>query len=172
MPLAKTLTTSSACLLASSLLFGCTGVPDTKRVEPESDQAEVAAVAKSDPVEISDTDLPHKSAVCAPEQFELDGECITDKKAMAVIEQVSDLAVEQMIQVHDDPEAQIEAQHTLTKIQDYRIEQAVEDTAQIKQIIRDKKKAGELPKYPKNAFDDWDGKNDFDGEPPALAAPI
>lgn len=105
--------------------------------------------------EVSDTDLPHKSVQCGSGQ-ELDGECITDEKAQEVIEQASDAAVEQMIQVQGDPEAQVEAQQTLTKIQEQRIDNAVKDTEQIKKLIRDKKKAGGLKNLPKDPFGEFD----------------
>ena len=132
MLLARILTTSSICLLASSLAPGCDSVPESKRVEP----AEPVRVPSQIPP------LPYKSVKCGPDELALEGECITEERAQEVVEEISDAAVKQMIRVHDNPEAQVEAQQILTKIQAQRVEQQIQETKEIKEIIEAKKEAG------------------------------
>lgn len=86
-------------------------------------------------------DLPHRSDDCA--EMKLDGECISDEKAVEVLEQKSDDAIEKLMQA-EDAEQKVEAQEDLAQISEQRIEKVNDDLDEIRDLIQQKKAAGKM----------------------------
>lgn len=98
-------------------------------------------------VHIVKGDLPHRSDDCA--EMKLDGECISDEKAVEILEQKSDEALEKLMEAKG-AEQKVEAQEDLTQISEQRIEKVNDDLDEIKDLIQQKKADGKL-----DDLEDW-----------------
>ena len=130
--------TSRSCLLASSLLLLACDAQPTAVGESGVDALRVTITP------LVTGELPHPSEKCPEGFMEAKDKCIPEKEAMALLEQKSREAVEKMTEAEGDPAAQVQAQQQVVEIQEKKIDKVQDEHAEIKKLIREKKKAGKL----------------------------
>lgn len=145
----RTLLRSSACFLLVSSLGGCPS-PEPQKLEfdPHTEpKAEAEWKDKVIPIAstrfgdsggaVEEGSAPHPSIHCMSWVADADGNCLEPEEVKDALDEASDAAVQSLSDA-DDPQKLLKAQENLAKIQEQRVEQAVKDTEEIKEMLEER----------------------------------